>query len=276
MSNQTTYKKYPIFGVDIDALTIEQATDYIVAKAADPDSKACFVTKPYVEFLDKAYREPEIVDLLENAELCLGDGVALNWAATYLYNGPHTLRRWFSTLAAIILAPGSLKAILPDRFAGTNAVWPLLEAANARGIKVFLIGSPKHHTIDHTAETIKQRLPQIKLVGTYRGNFKQASDETKLITTLKQTKPDLIMVGMGFPLQERVMSELCTILDHGVLIGEGGTFDYQSFGGKFKRAPRLMQTIGLEWLWRMAYEPSRFGRQLAIPRFMWRIYKESR
>jgi N-acetylglucosaminyldiphosphoundecaprenol N-acetyl-beta-D-mannosaminyltransferase len=100
--------------------------------------------------------------------------------------------------------------------------------------------------------------------------------EAELVTDLHATRPDLILVGMGFPLQEELMAKLAPQLSHGVLIGEGGTFDYDSFGGVRTRAPRWVQTIGLEWLWRLATEPSRWRRQLAIPRFIWTVYRSSK
>jgi N-acetylglucosaminyldiphosphoundecaprenol N-acetyl-beta-D-mannosaminyltransferase len=78
---------------------------------------------------------------------------------------------------------------------------------------------------------------------------------------------------MGFPLQERIISRLAEHLKHGVLIGEGGTFDYEQFGGTRTKAPAIMQRLGLEWFWRLILEPNRIKRQLAIPRYIWRIWR---
>jgi N-acetylglucosaminyldiphosphoundecaprenol N-acetyl-beta-D-mannosaminyltransferase len=74
-------------------------------------------------------------------------------------------------------------------------------------------------------------------------------------------------------LQEHIISRLTPQLDHGVLIGEGGTFDYKQFGGHRRKAPVIMQRLGLEWLWRLILEPRRLRRQWAIPRFIWRIWQ---
>jgi N-acetylglucosaminyldiphosphoundecaprenol N-acetyl-beta-D-mannosaminyltransferase len=59
---------------------------------------------------------------------------------------------------------------------------------------------------------------------------------------------------------------------HGVFIGEGGTFDFESFGGERKRAPQWVQRVGLEWLWRLILQPGRILRQLAVPRFIYRVW----
>lgn len=77
---------------------------------------------------------------------------------------------------------------------------------------------------------------------------------------------------MGFPLQERVCAYLAKHAEHGVFIGEGGTFDYADFGGRRTKAPVLLQRLGLEWFWRLLLEPQRLLRQLAIPRFIYRIW----
>jgi N-acetylglucosaminyldiphosphoundecaprenol N-acetyl-beta-D-mannosaminyltransferase len=98
--------------------------------------------------------------------------------------------------------------------------------------------------------------------------------EEELLQDIKSADPDIILVGMGFPLQEKLISKLAGKLEHGVLIGEGGTFDYRSFGGRQAKAPKLLQRIGLEWLWRLALQPKRLRRQLAIPRFLWRLYRQ--
>jgi N-acetylglucosaminyldiphosphoundecaprenol N-acetyl-beta-D-mannosaminyltransferase len=79
---------------------------------------------------------------------------------------------------------------------------------------------------------------------------------------------------MGFPVQERVCTYLSEHSSHGVFIGEGGTFDYERFGGQRPKAPSWIQRIGLEWLWRLVLEPRRLGRQLAIPRFIYRIWRD--
>ncbi|HET9050146.1 MAG TPA: WecB/TagA/CpsF family glycosyltransferase, partial [Candidatus Dormibacteraeota bacterium] len=103
-----------------------------------------------------------------------------------------------------------------------------------------------------------------------------AAGEDALVARLRDERPGVVLVGMGFPAQERLMARLVPRLDHGVLIGEGGTFDYTEFGGATRRAPAALRRAGLEWLWRLVLEPARWRRQLAIPRFVRRVWRESR
>jgi N-acetylglucosaminyldiphosphoundecaprenol N-acetyl-beta-D-mannosaminyltransferase len=277
MSKQAQFKKYQILGVEVDALTRQQAVGHIVSLASDPAKAPVYMVKPYVEFLDRAYREPAFQTLLNQAELSIPDGVALHWAATYLHNGRRNLLRLLTTLSQIVLNPQAIHRLLPLRAAGTKFAWELLAVCADQNLRIFLVGTPNggRGDIRHTANAIQKRLPRINIIGTYGGYF-PPGDEAELVEILKRSKPDLILVGMGFPKQEQLMTRLVKQLPHGVMIGEGGTFDYVSFGGRQPKAPRLLQRLGLEWFWRLLIEPARIKRQLAIPRFIWNVYRESK
>lgn len=280
MSKQTTFDKVKLLGIEIDALTNVEAIDYIATRAT-PGQPAGYITKPYVEFLDQTRRRPHLRSLINDADLTIADGVALVWAAHFLYAGPRNLWRFMLSLSQIVLSPRSLLWPLPDRAAGINLTWPLLERAAREHLKVYLIGSPKHGSIQHTVRTLSQKIPTLTIVGSHDGLDPTASrghvsDDWLQTTTatVRAAAPDLILVGMGFPLQETVCAHLAAHLDHGIAIGEGGTFDYELFGGTQPKAPAAFQRLGLEWLWRLAREPRRLVRQLAIPRFIWSIWRD--
>jgi N-acetylglucosaminyldiphosphoundecaprenol N-acetyl-beta-D-mannosaminyltransferase len=278
VSKQALYDKLDLLGVEVDAITNQDAITYICTRAA-PGQPACYVIKPYVEFLDRAYRNEPLLDLLNNAELSLPDGVALVWAAAYLYAGQRSFWRFWSTLFQIVLAPNQLRWPLPDRTAGVTFTWPLLEAAQSQNIRVYLIGKETGSAIAHVADTITKRLPQLHIAGTQTGvdtdspyrHVSQAWLE-RTAEAIRHARADIVLIGMGFPLQDTVSAYLAAHLDHGVFIGEGGTFDYDSFGGVRHKAPAWIQRSGLEWAWRLVLEPRRLIRQLAVPRFIWRIW----
>ena len=268
MNNQP--ERINILGVEVDPLPIQTAIDRIIARTQSPGS--CYIVKPYVEFLNGEHNQ-----VLNQAWLVLPDGVALQWAA-YFQSTRGTLGAWLGSIAAILIRPRRLGSVIPERFGGTNFTWPLLEQAAEAGTTIYLIGSPKNHSIEHTATWLQSHLPHIHIVGTCEGRdssgvFSQDLENT-LLRDLQQTQPQLILTGIGFPQQEYLNQRLAQQLTQGVLIGEGGTFDYQQFGGQQRKAPGWLQTIGLEWFWRLLLEPKRWRRQLAIPRFMWRVYKD--
>lgn len=276
MSEQTKYPKLNLLGLEIDRLTIEEAVDYIANTAKS--AKSAYVVKPYVEVIDRAVNDPSIMALLNRAELCLADGVSLQWAAHYL-NKPHRhFFSWLASLLAILWGSPKLADRVPELFAGITFTDRLLSSAASRGLRVFLVGSPRGQNIEATAAFLGHKYPGLKLVGVQGGRDPKShafspSLEADLLKKLRETKPDLVLVGLGFPKQEEVMARLCQKLDHGVLIGEGGTFDYRAFGGRVQRAPKFWRRLGLEWMWRLIRHPSRWRRQMAIPRFMWRVYR---
>jgi len=219
------------------------------------------------------HHSDDVTDVLNSAWLSLADGVALQWAAAY-QAGPPSARRLASTLAAIVARPESITAVLPERAAGATFTWRLLEAARDARLTVFLVGSPKRQSITATASHLSRAIPGLSIVGTAPGRGDQLLPE-RLTETVKRSGADLVLVGLGFPRQELLMAELCRSLDHGVLVGEGGTFDYREFGGTIARAPAAVRRSGLEWLWRLGREPARLRRQLAIPRFIGRVHRQA-
>ncbi|MEX0919761.1 MAG: WecB/TagA/CpsF family glycosyltransferase [Candidatus Saccharimonadales bacterium] len=264
--------KVNILGVDIDSLSINQAIDEIVNASSRPGAR--YIAKPYVEFFRKD--DEEIKNILNNAWLNLPDGVALQWAA-YFQTTSGSFFQLIKTLFEIVLAPRKINSVLPEKFAGTNFTWPLIEEAAKKGRGIYLVGSPVNNDIKHTAEVIKDNIAGINIAGMSPGRDSSGvfSDqlEKQLLDDLKRLRPDIVLVGIGFPRQEKLISRLAKQLDHGVLIGEGGTFDYDVFGGSLRKAPKWMQRSGIEWLWRLILQPSRIKRQLAIPIFIWQIYR---
>ena len=280
MSRQQSFDKVDLLGVSVDVITLNEAINFICAAAADRSKPAAYIVKPYVEFFDRAARNSDIKELLNSAELSLADGVAVLWAAHFLYAGPRNLQRFLLSLLQIITAPGNLTWPVPERAAGTTFTWPLLRSAAANNLRVYLIGKETNAAITAVAAEISRQVPGISIAGTLCGRDPlmpagEVSEAwiSQTISSLQTAQPDLVLVGMGFPLQERLCARFIERLPHGIFIGEGGTFDYESFGGQRRKAPGFIQRIGLEWLWRLAQEPHRIIRQLAIPRFIYRIWK---
>lgn len=259
-----------ILGIKIDPITIKEAIERIISR--EPQKPPVFIVKPYVEFFATSHRRT-----LNRAWLSLPDGVALQWAAYYQ---SHTKRNFLSlitSLGSIVLRPQKIRDPIPDKFAGTNFTWPLLEAAAKKGKRIYLVGSPLANDITHTRDFIQKHIPKIDIVGTLPGRDESgvfsAQLETRLIEEINQNRPDIVLIGIGFPRQELLMERILPHITSGILIGEGGTFDYQQFGGAHKKAPQPIQNVGLEWLWRLGLQPSRIKRQVAIPRFIWRVYR---
>lgn len=266
-------KSYQILDTSIDALTLEGGL--AAAQKIMLGGRAKYLVLPYVEFIMRARRDPSIQAALMDATLRLPNGVALNWAAEYLYGGRPGIIRLVSTLWQIVFQPKRIHTILPDRFDSSNFTWSLLKATAIQKQSVFLVGSPKRQSINAVTAYLASAIPGLQVAGSFTGHL-NAAKEAELVAKLKASKPALILIGIGFPRQELLMQRLAPQLEGGLMLGEGGSFDYEQFGGHIKRAPTWMRRSGLEWFWRLVREPSRLGRQLVIPVFIWLVYLEGR
>lgn len=127
----------------------------------------------------------------------------------------------------------------------------------------YLLGSTQE-VIDNTVSKLKKDFPNIKILG-YRDGFLDDKAKEELKVTLQEQKPDIVFVAQGTPRQEYLMDELIKI--HPALyMGLGGSFDI--YGGDKKRAPDFFLKYHLEWLYRLLKEPTRFGRQLVLVKFL--------
>jgi len=127
----------------------------------------------------------------------------------------------------------------------------------------YLLGATQE-VIDSTVSRLKEEFSGIQIVG-YRDGFLDDAGKEALKETLKNEKPDIIFIAQGTPRQEYLMDELIKV--HPALyMGLGGSFDIYS--GTKKRAPKFFLDWHLEWLYRLLKEPTRFGRQLALVKFM--------
>ena len=135
-----------------------------------------------------------------------------------------------------------------------------------------MLGGPKDTA--RTLEQISRRYKRIKWQ-LWSGYF-SSSQQQELVRQISEQKLDILFCALGFPKQEKFIIEHKNTLGAKVIIGEGGSFDYDQMGGKIKRAPKLVRKLGLEWLWRLFRQPTRIRRQMAIPSFIGRVIKQKK
>lgn len=139
------------------------------------------------------------------------------------------------------------------------------QLAADRGWRVFLLGSAPG-VADRTVERLKAAWPQVTY-GSHHGYFDHASDSADNAAVLAQInafRPDIVLVGMGMPLQEAWIAENIDRAASGVMFSVGGAFDYEA--GVQVPSPRWLGMIGLEWLFRFALQPRRlFTRYFVEP-----------
>ena len=151
---------------------------------------------------------------------------------------------------------------LPERVAGSNLIWSLTAAAAIAGKSVFLLGGMPG-TAEKTGKEFQKQFPTFVLAGTYFPPFgfeKDPAEMKKMMDALAAAKPDIIYVALGSPKQEQLIARARAILPAAWWLGVGISFSF--IAGEVNRAPRWMQSCGLEWLHRLAQEPRRLARAL--------------
>jgi len=232
-------EKKSILGVGFDDLRLEAAVRRVEEMAADK-TRARIVVTPNSTSLIMAGRDPNLLSAYAQADLVLPDGIGVVWASR------------------ILGAP------LSERVTGVDLAERLLSRAGASGMRVFLLGG-RPGVAARAAVRLMARYPGLKIVGTHHGYFE---DDDEVIRRIAGVNPELVLVGMGVPRQERFMLNARGKLAGTVMIGVGGALDL--FAGDCRRAPEGWQRLGLEWFYRLLHEPHRIARVLSIPVFIGR------
>ncbi|TRY25706.1 WecB/TagA/CpsF family glycosyltransferase [Brevibacillus sp. LEMMJ03] len=170
----------------------------------------------------------------------------------------------------IVYAARWTKQPISERVTGVDLLEALMAAADRHQWKVYLLGaSPEVNRL--AAEKLAGRYPGARIVG-YRDGYFQQGEEPAIVREIAEKAPHLLFVAMGSPKQDEWIARYRDQLQASLMMGVGGSFDV--IAGKVKRAPKLWQRLHLEWLYRLLAQPSRWKRQLAIPRFVWTVLKE--
>ena len=231
-----------ILGVDVDAVTMAEAVD-VVRRAMDTRA-GVMVATANAEMLMRATHDEELRRILNASALVVPDGAGTVWAARHLGHA------------------------MPERVAGYDLAQELLRCAPAEGRRVYFFGSAPG-VAEKAKAKAEQLYPGIEIVGVRNGFFSPA-DNTAIIAEIRAACPDLLLVALGVPKQEKWIAAHLAELDVPVAIGVGGTLDVMA--GVMKRAPHWMQKAKLEWLFRGLMQPKRAGRLLALPKFVLKVH----
>lgn len=141
-----------------------------------------------------------------------------------------------------------------ERITGIDLAEKLLEYGNELKKSIYLFGS-KQEVIDSMREMLNSKYPDLVIAGTSNGYVK---DKDNVFAEIAKLKPDIILVALGIPLQEKLIYKHLDKFNKGIFVGVGGSFDVIS--GHKKRAPKIFIKLNLEWLYRIIKEPKRIKR----------------
>lgn len=174
--------------------------------------------------------------------------------------------------AGVMLAARLLGRRIPERITYADWAWQLADFAEARNLSLYFLGA-RSGVAQAAARRLKQRYPGLNMVGVHHGYFDRSENEA-VVQKINAAAPDILLVGLGMPLQEYWLMENRHRLDAGVALTGGAVFDYVS--GRLRRGPRLLVSSGFEWLARLLIDPRRLWRRYLVgnPLFFLRVVRQ--
>lgn len=226
-----------IMGIPVDNVNMQEAMEKVFS-FLDADKNHMLFT-PNAEIMMAAIKDKRLGDILRAADLIIPDG------------------------AGVVLASRIIGRPLKEKVSGFDLCRNLF-IQQKRPLKVFLLGA-KPFVAEEAASRIQEANPLIKITGTHDGYFTEQQDP-EIISRINGSGAELLLVALGAPKQEMWISKYKEQLKVKVCIGVGGTIDILS--GKKEAAPDFFRNNGLEWLYRLYQEPKRFGRMMALPKYI--------
>ena len=189
--------------------------------------------------------DPDLRAIIDGCELVSADGQSIVWASRILGDP------------------------LPTRVAGIDLMQELLAVAERRGYGVYFLGA-RQEVLDRALERIRARHPSLRVVGARDGYFAD-HEAGQVAEGVRAARPDILFVAISSPKKEYWLSRYGRQLDVPFVMGVGGSVDV--LAGMTRRAPPLLQRMGLEWAYRLAQEPRRLFRRYLVSnvRFGWLV-----
>lgn len=225
-----------ILGVGFDNVTMDQAVAEGV-RLADTEG-AHYVVTPNPEIVEACREDQEALEAVNGADLVLADGIGVVYGAK------------------ILGTP------LKERVPGIEFAQHLMGRMAQNGKSLFLLGA-KPGVAEKAAERLQGQYPGLRVAGVHDGYFQE---DGPVLETIRASGADVVFVCLGAPKQEKWMRRNGEATGAHLLVGLGGCLDV--FSGEVRRAPEAFQKMGLEWLYRLAKNPSRVGRMMKLPLFL--------
>ena len=236
-----------LLGLSFDTVTMETAVARCLELCRAPRTSHLVITAN-ASHLCMMRRDPELALACRAGHLTVADGMSVVWA----------LR--------------ALGQPVPERVAGVDLMARLLAAAGEHQLRVYFLGA-KREVVTALVARSRARHPGLEIAG-FRDGYFGPDDHLGIVEEIRASKAHILFVGMPTPFKETWCERHRQRLEVPIIMGVGGSFDV--LAGFIKRAPRWLQSLGLEWFWRLLMEPRKlWKRYLATnSEFMWLVGRE--
>ncbi len=221
-----------LLGCPFDRLSMQSTIDRCLAWCDGPRVAHTVVTMN-AALLCMIRRDEELRAACRGGDLIVADGVPVVWT---------------SRLAGVPL---------PERVSGADLTASLLTEGAARRLSVYFLGARKE-VVEDLVRFCRHKHPGLRVTG-WRDGYFGASEHATIAAEIAQRAPHMLFVGMPSPFKETWCERYREALGVPVIMGVGGTFDV--LAGYVRRAPRLLQQVGMEWFWRLAMEPRKMWKR---------------
>jgi exopolysaccharide biosynthesis WecB/TagA/CpsF family protein len=239
-----------LFGIPLAKVTQAEAVEKVIELAKTRRRPAHFVATLNVDFVSNAVPawpfkgNKELWLYLRRADFVVADGMPIVW------------------LSKLARDP------LPERVTGSDTTPLICKRCAEEGLSIYVLGGVDA-VLQQAFAKLREMAPDLKIAGMNTSMVRLEEDQGVLLDHINAAKPDILFVSLGNPKEEIWMGRHAPLLDVGVMIGVGGSFNF--LAGKVKRAPKWMQDHGLEWVYRIVQEPRRLWRRYAygLVKFSW-------
>jgi len=203
-------------------------------------NECAYVVTPNVDHIVQLERDEELKRVYENASLILADGKPLIWISKF-YKTP-----------------------IKEKISGSDLFPKVCDLAAKKGFTMYLLGAAEG-VAAKAAKNLMQKYKGLNIVGTYSPPFgfeKDKKELDKIKEQIQKVHPDILIVGLGCPKQEKFMYHHCNELGVPISFGLGASIDFEA--GNIKRAPKWMSEHGLEWLYRITQDPKRLAKRYLV------------
>ena len=239
-------RRVELFGVDVDALTMDETVQRIMELvAAGTPVQHVVLNASKVVMMSE---DPSLRDVIAACPVVNADG------------------------QSVVTASRLLRRPLPERVAGIDLFIELVKRSAADGRSVYFLGA-RDDVLEEMIRRFRTQHPALTIAGSRNGYW---DDDAAVVAQVRAASPDLVFLAIPSPRKEFWLAQHMPAMGVPFAMGVGGSFDVVA--GKVKRAPRWVQRIGCEWVYRLVQEPRRMWKRYLVgnTKFIMLTFKEWR